>query len=188
MAPSPQEVTQLLHAWSQGDQQAFDQLAPLVYHELRRIAGRLLKNERPDHILQTTALVHEAFIRLIQQDQTDGWNCRAQFTAVAAQFMRQILVDYARRHTSAKRGSGQAPVSLDETVLRAPQRPDALIDLDEAMQEFAKISPDGCRVLELHYFGGMTQEEIADVQRVHVNTVARQLRAAQAWLQRRLQG
>jgi RNA polymerase sigma factor (TIGR02999 family) len=185
MPPSSNEVTQLLHDWSQGNTQALAQLAPLVYDELHRIAGAFLKNERAGHTLQATALVHEAYIRLVEQDQPE-WHSRAHFTAVAAKYMRQILVDHARRRKTAKRGLGEAAIPLDEAVLAIPERTDDLLALDEALTELSRVSPAKARVVEMRFFGGMTQEEIAVVLGVHVNTVARQLRTATAWLQTQL--
>src|SRR6185369_6705114 len=135
---------------------------------------------RPGHTLQATALVHEAYIRLVEQDQPE-WNSRAHFTAVAAHYMRQILVDHARKRGAVKRGSGEPAASLDEVVAYAPDRSGSLVALDDALKELASAAPDKCRIIEMHYFGGMTQEEIATVLSMHVNTVARHLRVAQAW-------
>lgn len=185
MGPSRNEVTQLLHAWSRGNPQALNELAPLVYEELHRIAGAFLRSERPNHTLQATALVNEAYIRLVQQDQPE-WNSRAHFTAVAARYMRQILVDYARKRKSAKRGSGDPVFSLEEAAIAIPQRGENLLDLDEALSELNRLSPDKARMVEMRFFGGMTQEEIAIVEGLHVNTVGRQLRMATAWLQTQL--
>jgi RNA polymerase sigma factor (TIGR02999 family) len=185
MAPRTDQVTRLLRDWSAGDSEALNQLAPLVYGELRRIAGNFLQAERPGHTLQPTALVHEAYIRLVQQDQP-AWNSRAHFTAVAAHYMRQILVDHARKRNAVKRGNGEAAVSLDDVVAYAPDRSDRLLALDEALHELAGAAPERCQMIEMHFFGGMTQEEIATVLSIHVNTVARHLRVAQAWLQSRM--
>jgi RNA polymerase sigma-70 factor, ECF subfamily len=185
MPPSSNEVTRLLRDWSQGNSQALSQLAPLVYDELQRIAGGFLKNERAGHTLQAAALVHEAYIRLVEQDQPE-WHSRAHFTAAAAKYMRQILVDHARRRKAAKRGLGEDALPLDEVVLAIPERTDDLLALDEALTELGRVSPTKARIVEMRFFGGMTQEEIAVVQGVHVNTVARQLRMATAWLQTQL--
>ena len=181
------EVTRLLREWSAGNDDALNQLAPLVYQELRRIAGNFLRQERPGHTLQATALVNEAYIRLVEQDQPE-WNSRGHFTAVAAHYMRQVLVDHARRHNAAKRGNGEPMVPLDQAVASLPQRTDALLELDRAMDDLSRVAPDRCRLIEMHFFGGMTQEEIAAVLSLHVNTVSKQLRSAQAWLQSRLTG
>src|SRR5690242_19718624 len=185
MSTRSDEVTRLLRDWSSGDAAALNQLAPLVYDELHRIAANFLRGERPGHTLQATALVHEAYIRLIEQDQPE-WHSRAHFTAVAAHYMRQILVDHARKRNAAKRGSGDIVVSLDEVVPYAADRSESLLALDDALNELAAAAPDKCRIIEMHFFGGMTHEEIATVLSVHVNTVARQLRVAQAWLQSRM--
>jgi RNA polymerase sigma factor (TIGR02999 family) len=185
MSSRSDQVTRLLRDWSAGSQGALNELAPLVYEELRRIAGTFLAGERPDHTLQATALVHEAYIRLVEQDQPE-WHSRAHFTAVAAQYMRQILVDHARRRNAAKRGRGEPIVSLDEVIAYAPDRPDSLLALDDALKELAQAAPDKCRMIEMHFFGGMTHQEIATVLQIHGNTVARHLRVAQAWLQSRM--
>src|ERR1044071_508094 len=185
MGPSAKQVTRLLRDWSEGKPGALDSLAPLVYAELRRLASKFLRSERPGHTLQTTALVREAYIRLVEQDQPE-WHGRAHFTAVAAQYMRQILVDHARRRNAAKRGFGQRPVSIEDAVIYAPGRPDSLLALDDALNDLAGASPLKCRVVEMRYFGGMTLEEIAVVLGLHVSTVARHLRTAQAWLHTRL--
>jgi RNA polymerase sigma factor (TIGR02999 family) len=130
-------------------------------------------------------LVHEAYIRLVEQDQPE-WHSRAHFTAVAAHYMRQILVDYARKRNAAKRGKGEPIASLHEVMDYVPERSDSLLALDDALEELAEAAPDKCRMIEMHFFGGMTQEEIATVLSIHVNTVARHLRVAQAWLQSRM--
>ena len=180
------QVTQLLREWSAGDRGALDELAPLVYDELHRLAGHFLRGERPGHTLQATALVNEAYLRLVREDQRE-WQSRAHFTAVAARHMRQILVDYARKHNAAKRGAGEAQIALEDVVVAtgAGQTED-LLALDEAMRELARVAPEKCRVVEMYYFGGMTREEIAAVEDLHVNTVARYLRVGEAWLQTRL--
>jgi RNA polymerase sigma factor (TIGR02999 family) len=179
------EVTQLLHEWSAGDTKALDELAPLVYGELHRIAGNFLRSERPGHTLQATALVNEAYLRLVRQDHPE-WNSRAHFTAVAAHYMRQILVDYARKRNAEKRGSGGPMVALEDAVACVRERSEELLALDTAMQQLGEVAPEKCRVIEMYYFGGMTREEIASVMSVHSNTVARHLRIGQAWLHARL--
>src|SRR5438309_3005478 len=150
MSTRADQVTRLLHDWSSGDAEALNQLAPLVYEELHRIAGNFLRGERPGHTLQPTALVHEAYIRLVEQDQPE-WHSRAHFTAVAAHYMRQILVDHARRRNAAKRGSGDRAISLDDVVLGAPDRSENLLALDEALTELATAAPDRCRIIEMHF-------------------------------------
>jgi RNA polymerase sigma factor (TIGR02999 family) len=186
MASQVSDVTRLLRDWSAGDAEALNRLAPLVYEELRRLAGTFLRGERPEHTLQATALVHEAYIRLVEQDQPE-WHSRAHFTAVAAHYMRQILVDHARRRNAAKRGSGDPAVPIDQVIAAGiPDRSESLLALDEALQELSAAAPEQCRMIEMHFFGGMTQEEIGIVLSVHSNTVARHLRVAQAWLQTRL--
>ena len=185
MSPRADEVTRLLRDWSAGNSGALNDLAPLVYEELRRIAGAFLQGERQGHTLQATALVHEAYIRLVEQNQPE-WHSRAHFTAVASHYMRQILVDHARKRNAAKRGKGEAAVSLEDVVAYAPDRSESLLALDDALQELAAVSPEKCRMIEMHFFGGMTQDEIATVMSMHVNTVSRHLRVAQAWLQSRL--
>jgi len=185
MSSRSDQVTRLLRDWSSGNAGALNELAPLVYEELRRIAGSFLAGERPGHTLQATALVHEAYIRLVEQDQPE-WHSRAHFTAVASHYMRQILVDHARKRNSAKRGQGQPVASLEDVIAYAPDRSESVIALDDALKELAEAAPEKCRIIEMYYFGGMTQDEIATVLSVHGNTVARQLRVAQAWLQSRM--
>jgi RNA polymerase sigma factor (TIGR02999 family) len=185
MSTRSDHVTRLLRDWSAGNEGALNELAPLVYEELRRIAGSFLAGERPGHTLQATALVHEAYIRLVQQDQPE-WHSRAHFTAVAAHYMRQILVDHARKRSAAKRGKGEPISSLEDVIACAPNRSDRLLALDDALRELAAAAPDKCRMIEMHFFGGMTQDEIATVLSIHSNTVARHLRVAQAWLQSRM--
>jgi RNA polymerase sigma factor (TIGR02999 family) len=185
MSSRAEHVTKLLRDWSSGNSGALNELAPVVYEELRRIAGSFLVGERAGHTLQATALVHEAYIRLVEQDQPE-WHSRAHFTAVASHYMRQILVDHARKRNAAKRGHGEVFVSLDDVIACAPHRSQSLVALDDALLELAAAAPDKCRIIEMHFFGGMTREEIATVLSMHVNTVARHLRVAQAWLQSRM--
>ena len=184
--PSPNEVTQLLLAWSQGDRSALDRLIPLVYAELRRLAHHYMGLERPGHTLQTTALVNEAYLRLIDSSQVQ-WQNRAHFFAVSAQLMRRILVDFARAHRNLKRGGEAQRVSLDEALL-APQETDAdLVALDEALTALAAIDPRQARAVELRFFGGLSVEETAEVLQVSPETVHREWRVAKAWLLRELQ-
>jgi RNA polymerase sigma factor (TIGR02999 family) len=180
---STQQVTRLLRDWSNGDQSALDRLTPLVYSELRRLAGRYLRKERPDHTLQSTALVHEAFIRLVDQRDVK-WQNRAHFFGVAAQMIRRILVDHARGRHASKRGSGAPKLSLDE-ALATPERKDLdLIALDDALNSLAKIDPQQARIVELRFFTGLTVEETAEVLGISPATVKRDWVTAKAWLYR----
>jgi RNA polymerase sigma factor (TIGR02999 family) len=182
--PSSQEVTRLLIAWRQGEQAALDELIPLVYGELRRIAAHYLRRERRGHTLQTSALVNEAFLRLV--DQTVDWRNRAQFFGIAARMMRQILVDHARHRGRAKRGGEQVQVALDE-ALDVAQTPDAdLVALDEALTALAQFDPQQSRVVELRYFGGLTIAETAEVLGVSDSTVEREWNLARTWLLREI--
>jgi RNA polymerase sigma factor (TIGR02999 family) len=175
----------MLLDWSQGDQQALDRLMPLLYDELRLIARRYLRRERQDHTLQTTALVHEAFIRLIDQQQV-SWQNRAHFFAIAAQMMRRILVDHARGQQADKRG-GEAPkLSLDEAMDVAEQQAVDLIALDDALSTLTRLDAQQCRIVELRYFGGLTVEETAEALRISPATVKREWSMAKAWLHREL--
>jgi len=182
---SPPDITALLTAWSQGDEQARDQLLPLVYNELREIAHRYLSHERRDHTLQTTALVHEAYLRLVDQRAVQ-WQNKAHFFGVAAQLMRRILIDYARSHQTAKRGQGTVKLSLDEAVNVADERAADLLALNDALGDLAKFDPQKSHVVELKFFGGLTVEEIAEVLGVSIATVVRQWRLAKAWLYQEL--
>lgn len=179
------QVTQLLKSWSQGDQEALGRLMPVVYGELRRLARRQMARERPDHTLQVTALVHEAYLRLLDVRQVD-WQDRAHFLALSAQMMRRILVDAARARTAGKRGGGVLHVSLEEAAV-LPADPDrSLIALDEALAAFAAIAPRQANVVELRYFGGLTEEEIAAVLDQSARTVRRDWEFARVWLAREL--
>jgi RNA polymerase sigma factor (TIGR02999 family) len=180
MDTSP-DLTQLLLAWSGGDREALEELTPLVYRELKKLAGSYLRRERAGHTLQPTALAHEAYIKLIDQ-QSVRWRNRAHFFGIAAQAMRRILVDHARARLAGKRGSGGAVVSLDEAVDVSEQRADELIALDEALKRLTQIDSNKGRVVELKYFGGMTLEETAEVLGVSRATVIREWRMAKAWL------
>jgi RNA polymerase sigma factor (TIGR02999 family) len=183
--PSSHEVTQLLMAWSDGDQEALDQLTPLVYKELRRLAKGYLNQERPGHILQTTALVNEAYLRLIDWKQAQ-WRNRAHFFGVAAQLMRRILVDFARARRQEKRGGLARQVSLDEAATVAVERVAEFIALDEALDQLAVIDPGRSRMVELRFFGGLTEEETAEVLKVSTRTIRREWSLARAWLHREL--
>lgn len=179
------DLTQLLVDWSSGDQEAFDQLMPAVYDELHRLAARYLSRERGDHTLQTTALVHEAYIRLIDQNRVQ-WQSSLQFFGLAAQMMRRILVDHARRSKGQKRG-GQAPkVSLDDAPEVSADRGSEVVAVDDALSSLTEIDPELARIVELRYFGGFKSSEIAEFLGVSVPTVTRRFSLAKAWLYRYL--
>jgi RNA polymerase sigma-70 factor, ECF subfamily len=180
MAPRLEDVTSLLVASSNGDQEALNQLLPLVYDELRRLADRYLHRERSDHTLQATALVHEAYLRLIDQKVT--WANRAHFFGVAAEMMRRILIDHARSRQAAKRGSGGIKLSLDDVLELTDEKATGLIALDEALKALAQFDPQKARVVELRFFGGLSIEETATVMDVGTATITRQWRLAKAWL------
>jgi len=182
---SAPDVTALLGDWSRGNRTALSQLLPLVYAELRRVAARQLRNERPDHTLQPTALVHEAYIRLVDQRQVD-WQNRAHFFGVAAQVMRRILVDHARRHGANKRGQGVRCVSMDEAQDVAAPNEIPVLALDHALDRLAKVDAELTRIVELRAFGGLTIEEAAHVLGVSPSTAKRDWRTAKAWLNREL--
>ena len=179
--PSPKDLTRLLVDWSKGDPQALGQLMPIVYDELRSLAGRYLRRERSDHTLQPTALVNEAYMRLIDQHSV-RWQNRAHFFGVAAQMMRRILVDHAKGHRREKRGGGARKVSLDEAIELTDERADGLVALDEALTALAQFDERKSRVVELRYFGGLSVEETAEVLQVSVNTILRDWKLAKAWL------
>lgn len=179
------DITGLLVAWRAGDRAAFDQLFPLVYDELRRIAHRQLGGERPGHTLGTTALVHEAYLKLVDQTRAQLTD-RAHFFAIAARAMRRILVDYARRHRAAKRGGAQAPVSLDDSMLLADLRADTIVALDEALTRLSELDARLSQVVECRFFGGLTEEETAEALAVTTRTVRRDWVKAKGWLHREL--
>jgi len=185
--PPSHEVTQLLLAWSDGDRAALDQLVPLVYGELRRLAKHHLRRERAGHTLQSAALIHEAYLRLIDVKQV-RWENRAHFFAAAARLMRQILVDLARERGTRKRGGDARQVSLDEALLINPPRDEGLVALDEALTALAEVDARKSRVVELRFFGGLSVEETAEALKVSVETVNRDWRFAKSWLSRRLSG
>ena len=174
-------VTGLLLEWQQGDDRALEKLTPLVYDEIRRIAHRFMQRERDGHTLQTTALVNEAYIRLLGQQNVD-WNSRSHFFAVAAQVMRHVLVDHARRRNYLKRGGEFQQVPIEDVVLMSDARASELIALDEALDQLAQIDHRKARVVALRYFGGLSLEETASVLDISVMTVRREWRAAKAWL------
>jgi RNA polymerase sigma factor (TIGR02999 family) len=181
------EITQLLAEWSDGNQTALDKLYPLVYDELHRMARRYMQREQKGHTLQTTALINEAYVRLVDQKHVH-WANRAHFFAISAQIMRRILIDHARRHAYAKRGGGAERISLDETAIVAKERAPDLLVLDEALNRLAEIDPRRGRVVELRYFGGLNNEEIAGVLKISENTVTRDWNMARAWLYQELSG
>ncbi len=185
--PTPSEVTRLLKAWSSGKTEALDQLIPIVYDELRAVAARYLRRERQDHTLQPTALVNEAYLRLIDQKQVE-WQNRAHFMGVAAQMMRRILVDHAKSSHRAKRGGGVRKVALDEAVAFSDERADELVELDAALTALAAFDERKSRVVELRYFGGLSVEETAEVLKVSEITIARDWKMAKAWLYTYIEG
>jgi RNA polymerase sigma factor (TIGR02999 family) len=183
--PDSTQITQLLSDWSGGSQAALEQLLPLVYDELHRLAGGYMRRERPDHTLQTTALVHEAYLRLVDQTNV-RWQTRAHFFAAAAQVMRHVLVDHARSRGRAKRGYGIAEVPLDDAAVLSEERSDELLAVNDALIKLTITDPRKGRVFELRYFGGMTVEEASEVLKVSPATVAREWRMAKAWLRREM--
>jgi len=187
MATSQNSVTQLLVNWGRGDQDALAELTPLVYEELRRLAARYMRRERPDMTLQSTALVHEAYLRLVDQKNA-RWQNRAHFFGVASQLIRRILVDHARRHHTAKRGAGEMVLSLDDAAGLPNQRGVDLIALDRALDALAELDPQQSRVVELRFFTGLTVEETAEALGISTATVKRDWTAARAWLRRTISG
>jgi RNA polymerase sigma-70 factor (ECF subfamily) len=182
---SPHEITPLLIDWSNGSQKALERLFPLVYEELRRLAHRYMRREHPGHSLQTTAVVHEAYLRLIDQKNVQ-WQNRAHFFAIAAQMMRRILITHAQSHAYAKRGGGALKVSLDEAAILSQERAGELLALDEALKSLNAIDPRRSQVVELRFFGGLSNEEIAEVLKISPNTVTRDWNVAKAWLYREM--
>jgi len=185
--PQQHEITQLLAEWSDGNQSALDELYPLVYEELHRLARRYMSRERKGHTLQTTALINEAYVRLVDQRNVH-WANRSHFFAISAQIMRRILIDHARRHAYAKRGGGAQQVSLEAVAIVANEKSAEILRLDEALTTLAKMDPRRCHVVELRYFGGLSNEEIAGVLNVSENTVTRDWNLARAWLHQQLTG
>jgi RNA polymerase sigma-70 factor (ECF subfamily) len=178
---SPHRVTQLLQQWSHGDDSALAELTPLVYEELRRLAHHFMEGQRPDHTLQTTALVNEAYLRLA--DQTNpNWQSRAHFFAVAARAMRQILVSYARSNRAQKRGGGGARIQLDEAAILSPEQSNEIVDVHEALKKLATLDERKAQVVELKYFGGLNHDEIAEVLKISTVTVRRDWMFAKTWL------
>lgn len=189
MAPPDPQLTRLLEAWQHGDSAAADKLVPLVYSELRRIAASKLRSERDGHTLQPTALVHEAWLRLMQQHDS-GWQNREQFFAIAAQAMRRVLVDHARKRHAAKRGDGEAPVDVDEVsqILTVTLPDDRLLALDDALEGLAALDARQSRIVELRFFGGLSVEETASVLAISPTTVKREWATGRAWLFRAMHG
>lgn len=187
MAANPREITELLVSWSNGSPTAFEDLVTLIYPELRRLARRHMRQEDPAHTLQTSALINEAYLRLVNQRDV-AWQDRAHFFAVAAQVMRRILIDHARRHQAAKRGAGAQLVTLGEMEAVSRERAAEFVALDEALVKLAEIDERKSRIVELRFFGGLTAQEAADVLKLSPITIKREWRSARAWLQRELSG
>jgi RNA polymerase sigma factor (TIGR02999 family) len=179
------EVTGLLRAWSGGDRAAFDRLASHVYDELHRMARHYMRNEQAGNTLQTTALVNEVYLRLVDVKNVD-WQQRAQFFAISAQMMRRILVDAARARGSYKRGQGAVNVNVDDVPVVSPERDSSLVALDEALEAFSTVAPRQAKVVELRYFGGLREEEIVEVLKISPRTVRRDWEFAKSWLMREL--
>src|ERR1035438_4410284 len=184
--PAGGDISTLLRAWRDGDPSALERLTPIVYDELRRLARRYMKRERPGHSLQTAALVNEAYMRLVDYERMQ-WQNRAHFFAVSSQLMRRILVDHARRH-NLKRGGGVPHISLDEAAVVGGDQDTDLVALDDAMNALGRIDPRKVQVVEMRFFGGLSVEETAEVLKVSTVTVKRDWRAARAWLYRELTG
>jgi RNA polymerase sigma-70 factor (ECF subfamily) len=185
MKPSQEEVTDLLNGWGNGDQEALNRLMPLVYDELHRLASRYLRHERVGHTLQTTALVHEAYLKLVDQNKAN-WHNRVQFFAAAAKVMRHVLVDYARSRKAAKRGGDYCRLSLDEAAISSEEKDADLLVLNEALDNLAAIDPQQSRVVELRVFGGLTVEDTAEALGISARTVKREWSMAKAWLHQQI--
>lgn len=183
----PGEVTELLVKWSEGDNDALEKLLPIVYAELRRIADNYLRREQSGHTLQPTALVHEAFLKLVKTQGLD-WQSREQFFGIAANLMRQFLVDHARKSTAGKRGGSSPNLPLDEAFTISTESDENLLLLDEALNRLAEIDPQAARIVELRYFAGLTIEETAEVLKTSPTTVKREWATARAWLHREIAG
>lgn len=184
---SASQITQLLRAWSGGDQAALEQLTPLLYGELQRLARGYMRGERMGHALQTTALINEAYLRLLAWQSVE-WQDRAHFLGLAAQMMRRVLVDFARARLPVKRGGQAQQVEFAEAQIAAPARAAELLALDDALQLLAEVDPRKCRVVELRYFGGLSVDETAEVLQLSRRTVLREWQLARAWLYRELRG
>ena len=187
MQPAPsQDITALLHGWNAGNNEALEHLMPVVMRELRKLAGSYLRSERRNHTLQPTALINEAYMRLVAQDCPE-WKSRTHFFGVAAQLMRQILVDHARAHLAVKRGDAAPKLSLEEAAEFSRAQASDLVALDDALLSLTQLDKRKARVVELRYFGGLTAEEIAQVLDISTATVTREMRMAHVWLQREMQ-
>jgi RNA polymerase sigma factor (TIGR02999 family) len=182
---NPEDITRLFAAWNNGDPVALDNLVSVLYEELRRLASHYMRGERPGHVLQTTALVNEAYLRLVDR-QSVSCVSRTEFFGIAAQVMRRVLVDYARGRDRAKRGDGTVPVALEDVALVSADRADELVAIHSALENLAAMDPRKGRVFELRYFGGLSVDEVADVLRVSPVTVARDWRMAKVWLRREI--
>jgi RNA polymerase sigma factor (TIGR02999 family) len=182
---NPEDITRLFAAWNDGDPMALDNLVSVLYDELRRLASHYMRGERGGHVLQTTALVNEAYLRLVDR-QSVSCVSRTEFFGIAAQVMRRVLVDYARGRDRAKRGDGAAPVALEDVALVSADRADELVAIHSALENLAAMDPRKGRVFELRYFGGLSVDEVADVLRVSPVTVARDWRMAKVWLRREI--
>jgi RNA polymerase sigma factor (TIGR02999 family) len=185
--PSSQEVTHLLLAWGNGDQAALDKLMPLVYDDLRRLAKRYMRGQRAGHTLQTTALVNEAYLRLIDSNRVN-WHDRTHFFAISAGLIRRVLIDFARAKNSLKRGGDHIKITLNEQIEVPFEKETDLVALDEALQNLAKLSLRQSQIVELRYFGGLNEEEIAETLKISARTVRRDWNVARAWLFRELSG
>lgn len=185
MEGNPAQITQLLLAWRNGEQQALDTLMPLVLQELKKIARNFMRGQRVGHTLQTTALVNEAYVRLVDSSRVN-WQDRSHFFAISAQLMRRVLVDIARRKNSLKRGGERVQVSLADDVKATPEKTTDLVALDDALDRLAEMNSRHARIVELKYFGGLTEEEIAETLDISVRTVRRDWNLARAWLFREL--
>ncbi|MGD1025155.1 MAG: sigma-70 family RNA polymerase sigma factor [Candidatus Sulfotelmatobacter sp.] len=181
MNPTTEDVTELLAQLTKGNEEAGSKLIPLVYSELRRLAAGYMRRERSDHTLQPTALVHEAYLRLVGQRAVD-WQSRSHFFGIAAQVMRRILVDHARGHLRDKRGGGQKPVPIDEALVFAPEQAQELVKLDQALERLTQLDPRQGKIVELRFFGGLTVEQTADLLSISPKTVKRDWSVAKAWL------
>jgi RNA polymerase sigma-70 factor (ECF subfamily) len=179
------QFTTLLEKWSRGDKSALQALTPVVYRELHKLAAANLARERYDHTLTPTALLHEAYLKLVDHKQ-DHWHGRTHFYAVASHIMREVLIEHARKHRAAKRGGGQSKIPLEDAIVFAPEKSDTLLVLNEALQELAQQDERKAQLIELRYFGGLSGQEIAEVLNISISTVTRESRLAEAWLQRYL--
>jgi RNA polymerase sigma factor (TIGR02999 family) len=183
--PDQQEITQLLLAWGEGDEHALERLMPFVYDELRRLAGFHMRNQKVGHTLQATALVNEAYVRLIDSSRV-RWQNRAHFFAMSSQLMRRVLVDFARAKNSQKRGGDEIKVTFDDILPVSEKKESQLIDLDEALNRLAEFSPRQAKIVEMRYFGGLTEEEIGEAINISSRTVRREWSSARAWLYREI--